>query len=286
MRLPPGSRCRPRWRMDSIAEDIAAAEAALAHAPAEAEARATFLYRHWFHDAPIGDETGAPVVWPTRAEYRAAALPSAPLETGWRVTGPGSDSRLRISHTDGREAEASLLDIVLENPLTVPVPGATLRRRRWIERDVGGFWHLWSENWAQDPPKRMVRLYLPIAPAAMLTAAAHLVAHLPPETMWAMKFLSGPHISGRRDAGLIYLAQGRLESLAPDPLLTGLAPFLTGPSPRLTRPWHGGCVADDPGDGRSFGEAVSQALAGIAPGPRFAARAAEALAPLLGHLKA
>lgn len=285
MQRQPGSRCRPRWRMDSLAEDIAAAEAALAHAPAEAEARAAFLYRHWFHDAPVGEDAPPPMAWPTRAEYRAAALPSAPLEDDWSVIGPGSESRLRITHADGREAEASLLDIVLENPLAVPVPGAMLQRRRWIERDVGGFWHLWSEPWAQDPPKRMVRLYLPIDPAAMLAAAAHMVAHVAPETMWAMKFLSGPHISGRRDAGLIYLAQDGLESLNPDPLLTGLAPLLTGPSPRLTRVWHGGCVADDPGDGRSFGEAVSQALAEIAPGPRFAARAAEALSPLLGHLK-
>ncbi len=285
MRLPPGSRCRLRWRMDSIAEDIAAAEAALAHAPADAEARAAFLYRHWFPDAPIGEDAPPPSLWPTRAQYRAAALPSAPLETGWRVTGPGSESRLRITHVDGREAEAGLLDIVLGNPLAVPVPGAMLARRRWIERDVGGFWHLWSEPWAQDPPKRMVRLYLPINRSAMLTAAAHLVAHLAPESMWAMKFLSGPHIPGRRDAGLIYLAHDGLGSLNPDPLLTGLAPLLTGPRPRLTRVWHGGYVADDPGGGRSFGEAVSQALAEIAPGPSFTARAAEALAPLLGHLK-
>jgi hypothetical protein len=193
---------------------------------------------------------------------------------------------MRIARENGQEMEASLLDIVLANPLAVPVPGAALRRRRWIERDVGGFWHLWSEPWAQGAPEAVLRLYLPIDPAAMLAAAAQLVAGLPPDAIWAMKFLSGPHIPGRRDAGVVYVAKDGWESVVPEHLLTGLAPVLTGPRLRLTRPWQGVFVANDPGDGRSFGEAVSQVVADLAPGPGFAARARQALLPLLGHREA
>lgn len=270
--------------MDNLVEDIAAAEAALVHAPAETEARATFLYRCWFHAAPMAEDVSAPVAWPTRAEYRATALPAVPLETGWRVAGPGGEGRLRIAHADGRGTEAGLIDIVLDNPLAVPLPGAPLQRRRWIERDVGGFWHLWSEPWAQSPPERILRLYLPLARPAMLSAAATLVAALPPNAQWAMKFLSGPHMPGRRDAGLIYVEKAGLDAPFLAAAVAALAPLLGGERLRLTRPWHGGWVADDPGDGRSFGEAVSQTLAALEPGPEFAACAREALAPLLGHL--
>ena len=272
--------------MHRLAEDIAAAEAVLADAPTEPEARAAFLYRHWFHAAPLGGDASALAHWPTRAEFVAAALPVVPLESGWRVAGPGGEGRVRIVREGGQEMEASLLDIVLSDPLAPPAPGAALQRRRWIERDVGGFWHLWSEQWALGAPEAVLRLYLPIDPAAMLAAAAQLVAGLPPDAMWAMKFLSGPHIPGRHDAGVIYLSKDGWASALAAPLLTGLAPVLTGPRLRLTRPWQGVFVADDPGDGRSFGEAVSQELAGLAPGSGFAARARQALSPLLGHLEA
>jgi hypothetical protein len=270
--------------MDSLAQDIAAAKAALAHAPADAEARATFLYRCWFHAAPMDEHASVPVAWPTRPEYRAAALPAVPLETGWRVAGPGGEGRLRIAHADGRETEAGLIDIVLDNPVAVPLPGAPLQRRRWIERDVGGFWHLWSEPWAQAEPERIVRLYLPLAHPAMLSAAAILVGALPPDALWAMKFLSGPHMPGRRDAGVIYLPRGGLAAPFLAAAMTALAPLLGGERLCLTRPWHGGWAADDPGDGRSFGEAVSHTLAAIEPGPDFELSARGALAPLLGHL--
>ena len=271
--------------MSDLAEDIAAAEAALAHAPIEPEARSAWLYRCWFHAAPMGDETPTPAQWPTRGAYRAAALPHVPLEAGWRIAGPGGEGQVRIDNADGREGTAALINIVLDNPIAAPVPGARLQRRRWLEQDVGGFWHLWSEPWSLAPPERMQRLYLPLGPAAMLVAAAHLVAALPPDAMWAMKLLSGPHIPGRRDAGVIYLPHGALGSPFLDPLMAVFAPLLTGPRLRLTRPWWGGCVADDPGGGRSFGEAVSHTLAGTDAGPDFAARAKAALAPLLGHLE-
>lgn len=272
--------------MSDLATDIAAAEALLASAPTEREARSAWLYRCWFHAAPIGDETPPPAHWPTRGAYRAAALPYVALEAGWRIAGPGGEGQVRIDHTDGRESTAALINIVLENPIAAPVPGARLQRRRWLEQDVGGFWHLWSEPWTLAPPERMHRLYLPLGPDAMHAAAAHLVAALPPDALWAMKLLSGPHIPGRRDNGVIYLPHGGLGAPFLGPLLAVLAPLLTGPRLRLTRLWRGGCVADDPGDGRSFGEAVSHTLAGIAAGPDFAARATAALAPLLGHLDA
>lgn len=38
-------------------------------------ARAAWFYRCWFHAAPIHEDALAPVTWPTRAEYRTAALP-------------------------------------------------------------------------------------------------------------------------------------------------------------------------------------------------------------------
>lgn len=270
--------------MDSLAEDIAAAEAALHHAPADHEARAAWLYRCWFHAAPTAQEAPAPATWPTRAEYRAAALPAVALESGWQVAGAGSDGRMRIVHADERETETALIDVVLDNPVAVPVPGARLLRRRWIERDVGGFWHLWSEPWAQTPPTRLLRIYLPLEPSAMLTAAAQLVAALPPDALWAMKLLSGLHLPGRRDAGLIYLERDGLNEAFLAPVMTALHPLLSGPRPRLTRGWRGGWVANGPGDGRSFGEAVSHALADVTPGPNFAERAHAALLPLLGHL--
>jgi hypothetical protein len=270
--------------MDSLAQDIAAAQTALVHAPDDAEARAAFLYRCWFHAAPLSEDAPAPVAWPSRAEYCAAALPAVPLESGWHVAGPASEGRLRIAHAVGRKAEAGLIDIVLDNPLAAPLPGAPLQRRRWIERDVGGFWHLWSEPWAQAAPERIVRLYLPLAHSAMLSAAATLVGALPPDALWAMKFLSGSHMSGRRDAGVIYLPRGGLAAPFLAAAMAALAPLLGGERMRLTRPWHGGWVADDPGDGRSFGEAVSHTLATLEPGPDFARSAREALTPLLGHL--
>lgn len=271
--------------MVEFAEDIAAAEALLPHAPAEPEARAAWLYRCWFHAAPLADDTQVPAQWPSRAAYRAAALAAVPLESGWSVEGPGREGQVRICHDDGRSGEAALINIVLDNPLATPLPGARLQRRRWIERDVGGFWHLWSEAWVETVPEQISRLYLPLAPGAMLRAATVLVAAMPPDATWAMKLLSGPHQPGRRDAGVIYLPKEGLSADFLPRLMAELKPMLTGPRLRLTRGWQGGWVADDPGDGRSFGEALCQTLAELAPGPGFAARAEAALAPLLGHLE-
>lgn len=239
------------------------------------------LYQHWFQADGIhqgGPEAGA---------YAAATCLPERFEAGWTIAAIRPDG-ISLRHADGRQTIAALGDIAPVDATAPLVRGLAVRRLARTGSAVPGFWHLWSDGWRSDGPERMQRLYLPLQPDCLTMAAAVLVRLAPPADVWAAKFLRGGHPGPRRDPGLIYLPAGPLPDWLPA-VMAGLAPMLGGPPVRLAAPWHGGWLADDPGGGRSFGQALCEVLAGLAgqaPERQVFAEAAWAgLRPLLGHLE-
>jgi hypothetical protein len=126
----------------------------------------------------------------------------------------------------------------------------------------------------------------------MLHAAEVVMRLAPPTETWAAKFLRGASAGPRRDPGLVYVAAGQEVAAWVHDLLTELAPAFAGPRVRLTTPLLGAWRADDPGGDRSYGQALTESLAGLAgegealgSSDSFRAAALSRLRPLLGHLE-
>lgn len=227
-----------------------------------------FLYAHWFHDG------GPEWSFPSPAAYDAATLAPDLFAGGWTVRAAGP-AHLDAEGPDGRVERLAAGSFALEQPAATPAPGLRLRRLMRTARPVNGFWHLWSDGWRDAPPEAppcvpappvrvpasLVRVYLPLARGREPEAARRLLHAAPPGAVWAAKFLSGSHIAGRRDPALVYLPAGGEDAPWMAALLRGLGGLLGGPPVRLARAFHGGWLAPDPGDGRSYGEALCGALA-------------------------
>lgn len=244
------------------------------------------LYARWYQD---GRADGQIEIWPQMTHYVAATAPFMQVQDGWRLERV-DQGQLALRHDDGRHVAASWQSVAPLSPLLPLRPGAHVRRLAPLNARIDGFWHLWSDRWQTCAPDAVSRLYLPLEHGAEGDAARVLVANAPADRLWAAKFLCGPHPAGRRDPALIYLSAGDEGQDWVMALLDRMAPLFSAGRVRLARLWHGAWLAADPGDGRSFGQAVCEVLAALPveardTPERFRAEAMAALRPLVPHLE-
>ena len=230
----------------------------------DAGALAELLYLRWYHQA-----TEARRLFPDAAAYRAAHTLGAGLEAGWRVTalqpaaGPGAilaergaEQRL-VRPPDYAPATANRLRVTPGDPVLI-----TAR----IDELHGAFWHLWSVAWRKRSPDRLLRVYFQVAPRHEATFVARFAAAAPNTQAWTMKILAGAQPAGRSDAAVLYLdREGGIGAEWVVTLIDRVASLLDAGGPPLTAPLAPGVAwAEDPGDGKSFGEDRCGRLAGAA----------------------
>jgi hypothetical protein len=223
-----------------------------------AGADADTLYRCWFHR-----ELGTARSWPSEAAYRAAVLDLHRYERGWRCLRPAAGSPgAALAVRQGFERIVAPPEVVPERrSCFMLLDGERLLVDPLASGFSGGYWHIWSAGWQQGPPRRLARVYFNLVPGHALEFAIA-VTRRRPRSIWAAKLLSGSHEAGRRDAGLLYLpatlgveAGGTAELVAEAAVWceTEAVPFTTPLAPGIGR-------APDPSDGRSFGQAICDAL--------------------------
>lgn len=269
-----------------IDADLEQARAALMSLDADtAEDLAVEMYSRWFQAG------GIEAVWPESGAYAAATLLAERFESGWTVRDVLPDGMILVN-TAGREERACFGEVVPARATAPLLPGVNVQRLARHGAPVPGFWHLWSDGWRAAPPEQLVRLYLPLLPDVLLQAAALVMRRAPPSAVWAAKFLRGNHGGARRDPGLLYLPKGGERWPWIVQLLDELSPLLGGPPVRFAAAFHGAWLADDPGGGRSFGQALSEGLAELAldkamlaSPTAFRDAALTKLAPFLLHLR-
>jgi hypothetical protein len=220
------------------------------------------LYRRWFHR-----ETQVYHSWPSSGEYRAVLLDPARYEPGWRVVrrAPQPVGGV-VAMRGGRERIVAAPEMLPDACVSLDLrSGTRLRVHPLASAESGGFWHVWSAGWQREAPSRMHRVYLSLhSDRSLAFVAAHVAAN-PPRRTWAMKFLCGRHDAGRHDAALLYLPSR--EDVDADwvaSLLRAAMPSCQDRLPPLVeRIVPGVGSAPDPGGGRSFGQAVCDALASV-----------------------
>jgi hypothetical protein len=221
------------------------------------------LYRVWFHR-----RTGKLTTWPDRDTYRATLVDRARFEPGWRVldSAPGPAGAV-LARRAARERSVAPPEMVPADPRKLSLtPGSEILVLPLASGEGGGFWHVWSVGWQRAMPGEYRRVYCPLVPAGALAFAAHVSEVAPANGTWAIKLLCGPHDAGRRDGALLYLPTGTsLTSRWMTRLLAAVGEFCNGELPPFVEPLGRGLGwAPDPGGGRSFGEAVSAAVASAA----------------------
>jgi lantibiotic biosynthesis protein len=218
------------------------------------------LYVAWFHTIEVATSRR----YPSAGEFAAATAVAEGFRPGWTLVALGIGGVVARSPT-GTEVALAMGDVAPERPLDRARAGARLRA---LDRAVGssdGFWHLWSSGWREQPPRAIDRCYLAVAPGAETAVAQALATTAPPDGTWYAKFLTGDHPPGRRDPAVLYVPAG--EGVAPwlPSFATAAAEHLPGPRARLTVSLAPGLgLARDPGGGRSFGQAVCDAIAAAA----------------------
>ncbi len=251
----------PEWESD-LAEALALLQAlAAADSPllADAQALANHLYSRWFHE--IVEDDLQP--YPTPGQYTAATALDHLYQAGWTLTSlqPGG---VQARSAQDLEARLAMGDVAPLEPLRPMQPGAQLRVIDRASQGSNGFWHLWSAGWRAQPPERIDRLYLAIASGAELLVARTLAEAAPLQEVWYAKFLAGLQPAGRRDPGLLYLPAGAGAEPWVRSFVAAAAPFLTASRVRMCHVAAAGVsYARDPGGGRSFGQAICEAIAAV-----------------------
>lgn len=248
-------------------------------------ADAAQLYGEWFHD-----DTGMMLDWPGPGAYLAAVARPATFEDGWTVVGPvvGPAGTVLVQRGDRRRMVAPPSMVPVDPRMLRPGSGARVRVHPLTGAESGGFWHLWSVGWQRRAPRRFRRIYLHLDPDGALEVVARIAASAPPRPVWAMKALCGIHPGGRRDGAVVYLpSRTPLDTGWVAAAVDAVRPWCrAGLPPFVDQIADGVGWAPDPGDGRSFGEAVCAAVARTAREHRgraeFRAAAARAVAALPG----
>lgn len=242
------------------------------------------LYMRWFHET-----TGSVVTWPSAGAYRAAILDPSRFEPGWRVlaNAPGAAGAC-VAMRGGRERVVAPPEMAPEHPAALsPVRGTPLRVHPLTSAAVDGFWHVWSAGWQARAPQHLERLYFRIHVERALEFARLVATTARPRSVWAMKILCGAHDLGRRDVALIYRPAAAAAEAWVDRICAAAAPLTAGDLPPFVSPVRTGVGrAPDPGDGRSFGQAIADAVRAAAPlaadADAFAAAAHAAIGAIPG----
>lgn len=227
------------------------------------ELSADALYNRWFHR-----HTGTTLNWPEAAAFRAITLNARAFEPGWQVVGEAGSGYASLWAMRGGHRR------LLVSPEFAPCDGSDLRPSAgtplWAHPlacgESGGFWHLWSAGWQKHPPRRMQRLYVQVRSEYALELARQVAQHARVRDVWALKILSGAHEAGRRDRAVVYLPA---DVELPSWWLQTLWAFIQDAGdddlpPFVHRLSHGLGHALDPGGGRSWGQVLCAAVAGVA----------------------
>jgi HopA1 effector protein family len=254
----------PAVRADLLAA-VRVARAAVA--PLGRRALEELLYTAWFsratgRPATVGGAAPAPSL---AARLRAAHAATARLDAGWSARRVGPAGAL-LAERAGELLELSPPDYLNIDRPAVPVRVgdalAVTARRDWI--DAGSAW--WVTSAAAGPaPAAMARVYwnCPSQSAAALVAGitgALEAARLP----YTLKCPLADELFDRTEPVVLYL--GFAEWAAAKPALravhASLAAQLRPAVPPLTlRLGPGAAAAEDPADGRSFGQSRAAAVA-------------------------
>lgn len=253
-----------------------------------AHGAAVDLYTQWFHET-----TGDLLTWPAANAYRAAILDPSQFEPGWRVlaSAPGAAGAC-VAMRGGRERIVAPPEMVPEHTAALsPSRGAMLRVHPLTSGEVNGFWHVWSAGWQAGAPAHMERCYFRVHATRAIEFAALVAGVARPRSVWAMKILCGTHDAGRRDVALVYRPADAPVEAWVERLCAAAEPLCDGELPPCVSPVRRSIGrAPDPGDGRSFGQAVAEAVKSAAPlaadAEAFAAAACAAIAAIPGMANA
>ncbi|MBO9553913.1 T3SS effector HopA1 family protein [Cellulomonas sp.] len=242
-----------------VADEWRASRPGLAPDPA---ALATVLYERWYAPAavlPAPDPLLPPLAGALRQAHVGAEswLDATVLRTGpaglLLVARPGEPPRavVRGDHTHPPTSDRRGLP---------PVPGEAVRvRERRDAPPTEGWWRTWGPGWnLLTPPTGLTRLYLAPEPEHVAALVREVTTATRSLTVpWMLKVAEHRAALARPDAMVLYLAQDLatvLDALAAR-VVAATAGRLRAASPALTFALAPGlAAAEDPGDGRSFGE--------------------------------
>jgi hypothetical protein len=293
----------PPWVEIDLARAV---EVAGGHPDAPVDELHSLLYRDWYAPATPVDQTES---WqpPLFGQYRAAHAGSTTVTTA-QVVGlaPGG---IVLAAQDGGRPRAMLAgdychaSASARSGLAPRVGEQLLVVRRQDAPPAEGWWRTWGGGWRpSEPPEALTRLYLAAEPVRVLELIGRLTATLQElATPWLLKVAAEHAALGRPDAVVVYLRSADLGD-APEsaPLVGSLASCASGlvrdVRPALTSSiGRGVALAEDPADGRSFGERLSALVAAALIAPRasseeprqvlVAALRAAGLDPVRPHLR-
>jgi hypothetical protein len=253
-------------------QDVVAAVDTVDRFPAEDEVELTaHLYEHWYLGGG-GVSGGASAGLPGPAEanlvdvLRAAHAEAGSWLSGWTVSGVSSKGRVAVSF-DGEQRILSRADVLPVDrpclPLRVGDPVQVVARRDTLDAP-GAFWFTYGGSWDEGtPPPALVRVYWHVARDVTPALVRSLTGHLGLERSYTLKVAVEDRDVDRPDRAVLYLGADFAD--AADAVRAAVADVedeLRDPVPRLAfRLARGVAVAEDPGNGESFGENRCQLLA-------------------------
>jgi hypothetical protein len=260
----------PHWVEIDLARAV---EVAGRHPDATADELQAILYRDWYAPAtPVGPADG----WqpPLFGQYRAAHAGSTTFAAARVVAlAPGG---IVLAAPDGERPRALLAGDYCHSSgsersgLAPRVGEQLLVVRRQDAPPAEGWWRTWGGGWRpSEPPEALTRLYLAAEQERVLELISRLTATLQElATPWLLKAAAERAALSRPDAVVVYLRSSDLGD-APEsaPTIGTLASCASGlvrdVRPALTYSiGRGVALAEDPADGRSFGERQSALVAG------------------------
>lgn len=234
----------------------------------QAEALTTWLYTTWFtRSSPGGSGPRDPPDRPSLvARLQAAHAATATYELGWRAVSIGRPGELLVARA-GERRTVQLPDYVNVDRPAAPVrPGdavAVSARRDFVDRTDG--WWFADGVGGPAPAAPMVRLYWNCPASAAPEVVAALTAALEASSArYSLKCPVTATLFARLDAVVLYLG--------PDAYLRRrhvlraahgtIADLLEPATPPFTlRLGRGVSLAEDPGDGQSYGQSRCAAVA-------------------------
>jgi hypothetical protein len=236
-------------------------------APHDRAALEQLLYTAWFTGADGRQTTGArSAPGPSlAARLRAAHAATARLEGGWTARSVGPAGAL-LAERAGELLELAPPDYVNVDRLAAPVRAgdalAVTARRDWIDADGG--W--WVTSAAAGPAgAAMARIYWNCPPPSAAALVAGITGALEPLRLpYTLKCPLADELFDRTEPVVLYLgfaewAAAKQELRA---VHAALAAQLRPAIPPLTlRLGPGAAAAEDPADGRSFGQSRAAAVA-------------------------
>ncbi|CAN7219234.1 T3SS effector HopA1 family protein [Knoellia sp. LjRoot47] len=251
------------WRPEHAAQVLTAYDV-LRSSPADASP-ADVLYRGWYAVRP--PRAGAPPRWAAPVAGTARAAHEAAVR--WsvddtEVVATGIAGVAVVATATGRRALCRG-----EYVTTQGRPGFPPRvgdRVRVLERPGSviqeGWWRTWGGRWDHGAvPEELVRVYLRPDQGEVGRVVHAVTSALAEADEWLLKVATTTEELERPDACVVYLAGPRREAHR-DLVVTAVAGLTAGDPPPLTeRLAEGVGWAQDPGDGRSFGEGRCEAVA-------------------------